>query len=124
MENNRRLPDRPYQPGWFYWTITTIVWAIVIIGMVLGAQMVHGAEDRMHQVKVVPLKETYPPSKFYKICLEGHVYYWRQGYRSETLAPKLNDDGTPTKCPKTGGWGCLNFSEWKGCQKFGWTHKK
>lgn len=35
---------------------------------------------------------------FDKICLEGHVYYYRQFGHNGYLAIKLDDYGNPVKC--------------------------
>jgi hypothetical protein len=45
--------------------------------------------------------------RYSQICLEGHVYYSVTSIQShdwmniESIAPKLNDDGTPAACKGT-----------------------
>jgi hypothetical protein len=39
-------------------------------------------------------------NRYNKICIEGHVYYRQAFGKYAVLAPKINDDGTPTKCDK------------------------
>jgi len=85
-----------------------VVWLSVLCALVAAATIIvdvscakYQPDDTYIPPKVTANRRSFP-DKINTICLEGHTYYYlitsygRGAY--SMLAPKLNDDGTPTKC--------------------------